>query len=44
MVEYAIVSKCEFEVAWLGAFYLAVIAELLDYYKCLAVILITGTL
>jgi hypothetical protein len=44
MVEFAIVSKCEFEAAWLGAFHLVVMAEFLDYYKCLAVILVTGTL
>jgi hypothetical protein len=44
MIEFAIVSKCEFEAAWLGAFHLAVMAELLDHYKCLAVILVTGTL
>jgi hypothetical protein len=44
MVEFAIVSEYEFEAAWLGAFYLAVMAELFDHYKCLAVILVTGTL
>jgi hypothetical protein len=44
MVEFAIISKYELETAWLGAFHLAIIAELLDYYKCLAVILMTGTL
>jgi hypothetical protein len=44
MVEFAIVSECEFEAAWLGVFHLAVMAELLDYYKCLAVIFVTGTL
>jgi hypothetical protein len=44
MVEFAIVSEYKFEIAWLGVFHLAVIAELLDHYKCLAVILMTGTL
>jgi hypothetical protein len=44
MVEFAIVSEYEFEVAWFGAFYLAIMAEFLDYYKCLAMILVTGTL
>jgi hypothetical protein len=44
MVEFAIVSKYELEMAWLRAFYLAIMAEFLDYYKCLAVIFVTGTL
>jgi hypothetical protein len=44
MVEFAIISECELEAAWLKAFYLAVIIKLLDYYKCLAMILVTGTL
>jgi hypothetical protein len=43
MVEFAIVSKYELKTAWLRAFHLAVMAEFLDYYKCLAVILVTGT-
>jgi hypothetical protein len=44
MVEFAIVSEYEFEAAWLGAFHLAVMAEFFDYYKCLAMILVIGTL
>jgi hypothetical protein len=44
MVEFAIVSEYELEAAWLGAFYLAVMAEFFDYYKCLAVIFVTSTL
>jgi hypothetical protein len=44
MVEFAIVSKYEFKAAWLKAFHLVVMAEFLDHYKCLAVILMTGTL
>jgi hypothetical protein len=44
MIEFAIVSEYEFEAAWFRAFHLAVIAEFLDYYKCLAMILVTGTL
>jgi hypothetical protein len=44
MIEFAIVSEYELEAAWFGVFHLAVMAELLDYYKCLAVILVTGTL
>jgi hypothetical protein len=44
MVEFAIVSEYEFETAWLKVFHLAVMAELLDHYKCLAMILVTGTL
>jgi hypothetical protein len=44
MVEFAIVSKYKLEAAWLGAFYLVIMAEFLDYYKCLTIILITGTL
>jgi hypothetical protein len=43
MVEFAIVSEYKLKAAWLGALHLAVMAELLDYYKCLAVILVTGT-
>jgi hypothetical protein len=44
MVEFAIVSEYKLETAWLGALHLAVMAEFLDYYKCFAVILVTGTL
>jgi hypothetical protein len=44
MVEFAIVSECELEAAWLKALHLAVIAEFLNHYKCLAMILVTGTL
>jgi hypothetical protein len=44
MVEFAIVSEYKLEVTWLGALYLAIMAELLDHYKCLAMILVIGTL
>jgi hypothetical protein len=44
MVKFAIVSEYEFEAAWLGVFHLAIMAELFDHYKCLAMILVTGTL
>jgi hypothetical protein len=44
MIEFAIVSKYELEAAWLGALHLVIMAEFLDHYKCLAVILVAGTL
>jgi hypothetical protein len=44
MIEFAIVLKYELKAAWLKALHLAIIAEFLDYYKCFAMILVTGTL
>jgi hypothetical protein len=44
MIEFAIVSEYELEAAWLRALHLVIMAEFLDHYKCLAVILVTGTL
>jgi hypothetical protein len=44
MVEFAIVSEYKLKAAWLKAFYLAIMAEFLDHYKCFAVIFVTGTL